>query len=311
MAVDLYTVLGVPKDADEGTIKRAYRKLAKDLHPDKNPGNPKAEDRFKSVNQAYTVLSDPKKRKLYDEFGEEALREGFDADRVRQYRHWASQQGQGPTVNLEDLFGRGRASEGGVADLFGDLFGRGRRARVPVRGADIESDVTIDLAQALQGTTLELRIQGGPAGPVTVRIPPGADEGSRLRIPGHGAPSPAGGPPGDLVLRVHVRSHAHFRREGDDLHLDLPLTLAEAYRGAKVRVPTVDGAVTLTVPERTQSGQVARLRGKGVSRKGKPPGDLYVHFLVQVPTAAGPEVEQLIERLAGFQQGDPRADIKL
>jgi curved DNA-binding protein len=315
---DLYAVLGVPKNADANVIKKAYRKLAAHLHPDKNPGNKPAETRFKSVNHAYEVLSDPKKRALYDEFGEEGLREGFDADRVRTYRDWSSRQGRGAphgrdgaqAFDLEDVLGGGGAA-GGFGDLFGDFIGRARRTRGPSKGPDLESETTIDFASAVRGATLELRPQGSGGSPVTVRIPPGADEGSRVRIPGQGGPSSNGGPSGDLVLTLHVTPHPHFRREGDDLHLDLPVTVAEAYHGAKIKVPTVDGSVTLKVPERAQSGNAVRLRGKGVVKKGREPGDLYVHFLVQIPRDADPELAKAIDRVASFQTEDPRADIHL
>lgn len=320
MAEDLYATLGVPKNADADVLKKAYRKLVSKLHPDKNPGNASIEARFKQVNHAYEVLGDPKKRKIYDEFGEDGLREGFDPDRARAYRDWSSRQGAGRpggfgggggrTVDLEDLFGGG-GSSGTVSDLFGDLMGRARRARGPIKGPDLESETTIDFASAVRGTTLELRPQGSTEAPVVVRIPPGADEGSRVRIPGHGAPSSNGGAPGDLVLTVHVTPHAYFRREGDDIHLDLPITIAEAYRGAKVRVPTIEGAVTLKVPPGSQSGQTVRLRGKGVAKKGRAAGDLYVRFMVQVPSDGGGEVAKLIDRLAEFQAGDPRAGISL
>jgi curved DNA-binding protein len=322
MAEDLYAVLGVPKNADADAIKKAYRKLASQLHPDKNPGNKTAEARFKQATHAYEVLSDGKKRKVYDEFGEEGLREGFDAERVRAYRQWSSRQGrggsaegpggfQGQPVDLEELFGGGGGGAGGFGDLFGDLMGRARRPRGPMKGPDLESEVTIDFASAIHGATLELHPQGATGNPVTVRIPAGAHDGSRVRIAGQGGPSPSGGPRGDLVLTLHVTPHPHFRRERDDLHLDLPITIAEAYYGAKVRVPTVEGAVSLKVPERTQSGHVVRLRGKGVARKGRAPGDLYVHFLVQIPKEGSSEVTKLIDALAQFQSEDPRRDIVL
>lgn len=321
MAEDLYSVLGVGKTADAEAIKKAYRKLASQLHPDKNPGNKKAEERFKQVNHAYDVLSDAKKRKLYDEFGEEGLREGFDPERVRAYRDWAARQGArggygagrgGEQVNLEDLFAQGGAEgAGGFGDLFGDLFSRARRQRGPVKGPDLESEITIDFASALRGTMLELRPQGLGGTPVTVRIPAGADEGSRVRIAGQGAPSPSGGARGDLVLTIHVTPHPHFRRDGDDLHLDLPITVSEAFHGAKVKVPTVDGAVSLKVPEKTQSGQTVRLRGKGVARKGRAAGDLYVHFLIQIPTEGGGELSRLVDEMGKLQQGDPREHIRL
>ncbi len=328
MAEDLYAVLGVPRGADADVIKKAYRKLAKDLHPDKNPGNAKAEARFKSVNHAYEVLSNADKRKLYDEFGEDGLREGFDAEQARAYRAWGGgggggrsrgRSGQRVSVNgqefdVEDLFG-GQPPPGG--DLFGDLFGRGRR-RGPTKGQDFESEVTIDFASALRGTSLELRPRGQVGSPVTVRIPPGADEGSRVRIAGQGAPSANGGPPGDLLLTIHVSPHPHFKREGDDLHLDLPITVSEAYFGAKVRVPTIDGDVTLKVPPRTDGGKTMRLRGKGVARKGKEPGDLYVHFQLVLGNLGGTPGESgdansdaLFEKLRALEKGDPRAGITL
>ncbi|HEX4514036.1 MAG TPA: J domain-containing protein [Polyangiaceae bacterium] len=315
MAEDLYAVLGVQKSADAESIKKAYRKLAKDLHPDKNPGNKEAEAKFKAVNHAYEVLSNADRRKLYDEFGEEGLREGFNAEQARAYKSWASQGGgggrvrtQGGTVNIEDLFGGQVSAEGGFGDVFGDLFGRQRGRRGPLPGQDVESEITVDFVSAVRGTTLELRTEMSPT-PVTVRIPPGAAEGSRVRIAGQGGQSPNGGPRGDLILTIHVKPHPHFRREGDDLHLDLPLALHEAYFGAKVRVPTFDGSVTLKVPERTQGGTVMRVRGKGVTRKGHSPGDLYVHFQVRIPTDDGADLTSIFEKLAEHQQEDPRKDI--
>jgi curved DNA-binding protein len=320
MAEDLYAALGVPKTADADTIKKAYRRLAKELHPDKNPGNKATEARFKRVNHAFEVLGDAKKRKLYDEFGEDALREGFDPDRVRAYQQWQQQQAGGGAgfprgtggVRLEDLFGGagGARSPDGVSDLFGDLLGRAGRRRGPQPGPDYQSSVTIDFASAVRGATLELRPRGSD-GPVTVRIPAGAADGSRVRIPGHGGPSPNGGPDGDLLLDIHVTPHAWFKREGDDLHLDVPITVAEAYHGGKVKVPTVTGSVTLKVPEHTQSGHVVRLAGKGVARKGQPPGDLYVRFMVHLPAAATPEVAAVVDKLAGYQTEDLRKDIEL
>jgi curved DNA-binding protein len=313
MADDLYKVLGVGRDVDASALKKAYRKLAKELHPDKNPGKPQIEARFKTVNHAFEVLSDPKKRALYDEFGEEALREGFDAERVRQYKRWSSQGGAGGgggNGSIEDMFGGAQAGGAGIGDLFGEIFSRPRRTRWPAKAPDVESEVTIDFASALRGATLQIVPNAGGT-PVTVRIPAGADEGSRVRIAGQGPASPNHSAPGDLLLVIHVVPHPYFRREGDDLHLDLPVTVAEAYRGAKVRVPTIDGAVTLKVPERTQSGSVLRVRGKGVARKGREPGDILVHVQVRVPTESSPEIDHAIDVLAAAQPGDPRAGIDL
>ncbi|MGZ3449882.1 MAG: DnaJ C-terminal domain-containing protein [Polyangiales bacterium] len=318
MAKDLYGVLGVEKNADADAIKKAYRKLATKLHPDKNPGDKAAEARFKEINHANDILSDAKKRAIYDEFGEEGLREGFDVEQARQWK--AYQQGGGRRagggfpgggfpqgVNIEDLFGG--AAGGGGFDI-GEMFGGGRRARPRrTRGHDIEAETTIDFASAVRGATLNLSINGES---VTVRIPPGASDGSRVRIPGHGSPAPIkDGQPGDLLLTLHVHPHPHFRREGDDLHLELPLTVAEAYQGARVRVPTVDGEVTMKVPPRTQAGQKMRLKGKGVQRKGKESGDLYVHFKVLAPTSDDPEVAAAIDTIAKHEPGDPRQGITL
>ena len=319
---DLYAVLGVARDADNAAIKKAFRKLAMKYHPDKSPGKAN-EQRFKDINQAHEILSDPKKRALYDEFGEESMSQNFDAERARVIRQYGGGRGGGGGgggspggaggFDVQDIFGNagGGAGGGDVSDMFGDLFGgrvRGgsRGPRRPAKGQDVESSVTIDFVSAVKGTSLQL--QRG-AETVTVRVPPGANEGSRLRIPGQGGEGAGGGPAGDLLLTIHVTPHPFFEREGDDLHLDVPVTLGEAYRGEKIRVPTPDGEVTLKVPARTQSGQVTRLRGKGVARKGKEPGDLYVKFIVHVPTEDDPEVAQAVDVLAAKMTGDPRAGL--
>jgi len=322
MAEDFYAVLGVSKGADPDAIKKAYRKLARDLHPDKNPGNPTAETRFKAVNRAYEVLADEKKRKLYDEFGEDALREGFDADKARAYKQWRERGGNGGggfrgsygggPVNLEDLFS-GQVPGGNVGfggDAFQDLFGgRGAgRRRGPMKGQDWEQELTIDFVSAVKGTTIQMRRQGA-AEPVSVRIPAGASEGSRVRIPGQGGASPNGGPSGDLILIIHVEAHPLFERDGDDLHLDVPITVSEAIKGAKVKVPTFDGPVQVKVPEGTQSGTKLRVRGKGVARKGKEPGDLYVRFMVQVPRGASAELTKLADEIAKYETEDVRAKL--
>jgi curved DNA-binding protein len=318
MADDLYTVLGVPKTADAASIKKAYRALARDLHPDKNPGNDAAEARFKKVNQAFQTLSNPEKRALYDEFGDDALREGFDPNRARQVRSWAAQGGGvrgGGGVNLEDLFGGGGNGVhvdfggGNTQDIFDMFGGRGGRRRPRVqKGQDLESQLRVTFADAARGTTLTMAPHDVP---ITVRIPAGAETGSRLRITGQGMPSSSGGPPGDLHLVVEVEAHPHFFREGDDLHVNLPITVGEAYFGAKVRVPTLEGGVMLNVPAGTQSGGKLRLKGKGIARKGRTPGNLLVHFLVQIPAEHTPEVDALITQIAETQKGDPREGIAL
>ena len=313
MATDLYQELGVGKTASEAEIKKAYRKLASKLHPDKNPGDKRAESKFKVVNRAYQTLSDPKKRALYDEFGDVALREGFDAQAARAYQH--ASQGFGPnrssgggSFRFEDIFTGG----GGLGDLFGDMFsGRGgARGGAQMRGSDVGSEITIDFAQALRGTEITLTLQNG-GDPVTVRIPPGATDGDRLRVAGRGQPAPHSGPAGDLVLAIRVRPHPHFERRELDLYLDLPITVGEAYRGGKAPVPTPEGPVTLTIPKRAQSGQVLRLKGKGVHR-GKNVGDLYVRFLIRLPDSDSKDVEHAVDELERFMRNNNvRKDIDL
>lgn len=311
---DLYAQLGVSRSADADTIKKSYRKLAMKYHPDKNPGDKKSEERFKKINFANDVLSDPKKRALYDEFGEMGLREGFDATRAREYMQWQSQGGAGP--NLNDLFGRTEGpvdfdsifsrffggQAGGAAGARGSPGGR-RRGSVPfgmgfdgpMRGSDLESEITVDFVQAVLGGEMRLSVHGEP---LTVRIPPGAMEGSRVRIAGRGMPGPGGGPRGDLLLEIHVREHDSYWLEGRDLHVELPVTVGEAYRGAKVPMPTPSGEIAVKIPAHTRSGAMLRLRGKGVpATKSKPASDLIVHVLVMLPEVENADVEGAVDTM--------------
>ena len=311
MTEDLYQELGVDKSAPEADIKKAYKKLASKLHPDRNPGDKRSETKFKAVNRAYQTLGDPEKRALYDEFGESALREGFDLNTARAYQRAQQGYGRGGSdggFSAEDIFSGGGA---GLGDLFGDLFSgkSGGRGSARVKGSDVASEITIEFAQALRGTEVKLQLQNGGE-PVTVRIPPGATEGDRIRLSGHGQPSPFGGPPGDLVLAIRVRPHTLFERRGLDLHLDLPITIGEAYHGAKVKVPTPHGSVTLTVPKGAQSGQTLRLQGKGVHR-GTNIGNLYVRFLVRYPEESSIDVERAVDDLERFMKVNIRAALEL
>jgi len=316
--VDYYKELGVSRGASSDEIKKAFRKLATKHHPDRNPGDKKAEDRFKAANRAHEVLSDSKKRALYDEFGEMGLREGFDAQNARAYQRY-QQQGApggfgGQGVNLEDLFGGGGggggAGVGGLGDLFGEMFGGRARRRGPQKGSDVIGQVRVDFMSALEGANVKVRIQDG-ADEVTVRIPPGAGSGDKVRVTGHGAPGAGGGPSGDLLLSIDIAPHPFFKREGLDLSLDLPISVAEAYNGAKVKVPTPSGEVTLTVTKGAQSGQLVRLKGKGVKRQGKQ-GDLFVRFLIQLPKDNSKAVQEAVDVLGEAGNGDElRAGIRL
>jgi curved DNA-binding protein len=293
MAADYYQELGISRGATAEDVKKAYRKLAAELHPDKNPGNTTAEARFKRVNTAHQVLSDRKKRALYDEFGEEGLREGFNPEAARAYRNAAGRRvSTDGNLNVEDFFSGG----GGFGDLMGDLFGgRAVRRRGPARGADLGAEVTVDFASAVRGTTVSFQRERGE--PVSVRIPPGADDGDRVRVPGQGAQGGGGGPAGDLVITIRVRPHPHFEREGLDLYLDLPVNAGEAFHGAKVPVPTPGGDVSLKIPAHAQSGQTVRLKGRGVRRKNDV-GDLFVRLLVRLPEEENREITDSIDTIA-------------
>ncbi len=292
MATDYYRELGVAKGASTDEIRRAYKKLAVKYHPDRNQGNAEAEAKFKAVNRAHEVLSDEKKRALYDEFGEEGLRDNFRPDVARAYRGGRSPFGGGG--GLEDIFGGnvgGGGGFGGFGDLFGDVFrGGGAAQRGPARGKDAVGDVSVDFVSAVRGANVKVRVQGLDE-EVTVRVPPGAGDGDKVRVAGRGAPGRAGGPAGDLLLTIRVQEHPFFKREGLDLTFDLPLSVSEAYLGTKVRVPTPHGDVSLKVPAGARSGQQVRLRGKGVKRQNKI-GDLFVRFLIQLPPPGDPSVER-------------------
>lgn len=311
MAKDYYAELGVSRTASQEEIKKAYKKLASELHPDRNQGDAKAEARFKAVNSANQVLGDAKKRKLYDEFGEEGLRDNFDPDVYRAYRSRGRRAGPGGggAVNFEDIFGAG-GQGGDPADLFGDLFG-GRRRRgggfgnMPARGSDLATDVEVSFADSLLGSTMKLRVGDDE---VSVRIPAGADNGDKVRVKGQGSPGVGGGPAGDIILTIRVAPHPYFERDGLDLYVDLPISVAEAYNGAKVRVPTPSGDVTLSVPQGAQSGQLARLKGRGVKRKDKT-GNLYARFIIKLPEERTPELEAAIKQLDDAT-GDVRAALR-
>jgi curved DNA-binding protein len=297
-------VLGVQRNADENSIRKAYRKLARELHPDVNPGDPVAEERFKDVSEAYAVLSDPARRSAYDEFGEIALDPNFDAERARQAGRAFGGGGFGR--------GPGAGGFGGFEDLFSNLFSRGAGRRgfggagLRRAGPDVEAELDLDFMEAALGGEKRLTISrpsaegGSRQQTVTVRIPPGVADGGRIRLRGKGGGGVGGGPPGDLVARIRVRPHPFFRREGRDLYLDLPVSVREAILGAKVEVPTLEGRVTLSIPPGTDGGSKLRLRGKGVPHpSGRGAGDLYAVVQIKVPrnldAAAKARVEQLDE----------------
>lgn len=298
---DYYEILGVKKDAPEDEIKKAYRALAKKWHPDKHKGDKAAESKFKEISEAYAVLSDKDKRSQYDRLGREAFGPG----------------GANPFAGFDfSEFmgggGRGRRASGGrrgggtmdFTDIFGDLFGGGGGGfdAGPQRGSDVQAEATIDLRDAVLGTTVELRIGGER---VKVKIPEGIADGQTLRVRGKGQPGNGGA--GDLHLVVRVRPHPLFERRGDDIHIELPLTVGEAIRGAEVEVPTIHGPIRMRIPAGSQPGKTLRLSGKGVKKKSGESGDQYVKLQVVLPPDAPGEA---IDTLETAYRESPRANLR-
>lgn len=297
---DYYAVLGVDRSADAKEIKRAYRKLAQKYHPDTTAGDPAGEAKFKEVNEAYSVLSDGKTRAEYDQARDAFARGAFTG----------GAGGQAQYVTIDDLGDLLGGAGGGIFGGLGDLFGRGARTRVPQAGADLETEVSLTFHEAVNGATKSLVVDaGGGSRTVQVKIPAGVNDGARIRLRGKGRPGSNGGPPGDLYVRVHAASHPVFARSGKDLKLEVPITVGEAVLGADVKVPTLEGTVTLRIPPGTQSSARLKVTGKGVSTaKGK--GDLLVTVKVVVPQDLDDEQRVLFEELRAHEAKEqPRAHL--
>jgi DnaJ-class molecular chaperone len=327
---DYYAALGVSKTATEKEIKKAYRRLARKHHPDVNPDDKTAEEQFKLISEAHDVLSNPEKRKIYDEFGEDGLRAGFDPEQARKYSQWQQFGGGGGRAAGGQGFYRDFSFEGdsvkytGFEDMFKDLFG-GRAGggrfstRGPSRGMDIESSLEVDFLTAIRGETTRVTIQSAP-GPdgrsrmetIDVNVPAGVDDGSRIRLTGKGEPGIEGGAPGDLIIKIRVRPHPLLKRDGDSLKLDVPVTVKEAMKGAEIAVPTPGGIVQLKVPPGTKSGQVLRLKGKGVPNlKTKAPGDMFVTIRVEIPSTTAEEALNAADILERYYVEDIRRNVRL
>ena len=288
---DYYKVLGVGKTATKDEIKRAYRKLAQKNHPDANKGDAAAEARFKEISEAYSILSNEKKRAEYDQ-----MRKLIEAGGDRFYG-FTPGAGENVRVNIGDLFGNGGGGAGAFDDLLGG-FGFGPRA--PQRGADLESEVTLSFDQAISGATMTLDTG------TKVRVPAGVKNGARIRVAGKGQSVP-GGRPGDLYVRVNVKPHAIFSSAGNgDVALNVPVTYAEAALGAKIVVPTLDGSVTVKVPGGTSSGKTLRVRGRGAPRVKGGNGDLLVKIEVEIPRKLSHREKEALERFAEVHDASPR-----
>lgn len=320
---DYYKTLGVDKNASAKEIKKAYRKLARQYHPDVNPGDETAEDRFKDINEAYEVLADEEKRKKYDQFGSQWQQYERAGGRPEDFwAQWGAQPGAGgqrtysrqvSPEEFEQMFGG--AAGGGFSDFFETLFGGMGGARRtagytdfgnvggqtyqprPRRGRDVEHTVQITLEEAFHGTTRTLTWEDGRS--INAKIPRGVDTGSRIRLSGQGGSGAAGAEAGDLYLQIEVLPHSTFEREGDDLRVTVPVDLYVTLLGGKVEVPTLDKSVRLTIPEETNNGRVFRLNGLGMPKLRNPDerGDLYATVDVQLPQNLSEEEKELFRQL--------------
>ncbi|BDZ62621.1 molecular chaperone DnaJ [Demequina sediminis] len=306
---DFYATLGVSKDAGPDEVKKAYRKLAKDLHPDRNPGDAASERRFKDVGEAYAVLSDPEQRKQYDAI--RAMGAGARASRPVEAAARGLRGHLGRDVRRRRVPRRRQrplpdGRRGGFEDILGGMFGGGR-ARGPQKGSDLAAAVEVSFRQAAEGATVQLGLDGSR---VSTRLPVGVKDGQRIRVAGKGRPGGNGGPPGDLLLTVHVQPHPVFTADGLNLRVKLPVRFDEAALGAQVDVPTLTGEkVRVKVPGGTQSGTTLRVKGRGLTSK-KGTGDLLVTVEVAVPRKLSREAKRAVEALREATSGeDPRADL--
>ncbi len=320
---DPYQVLGVAKGASQADVKKAFRKLAKQHHPDQNPKDPKAKEKFAELNAAYEIVGDEKKRAQFDRgeidaegkprhpgfegFGAGAGPGGF-------RRGGGSHRGAGGE-HFEFNFGGGRGFE--AADIFADLFSGGRGAgraggggarQAPEAGADVALEAAIPLETAIHGGKARVLTPNGRT--LEVNVPAGIEEGKQIRLRGQGQPGPGGGPAGDALVTVRFEKHGLFRIDGRDLRLDLPIALYEAVLGAKVEAPTLSGKVELTLPPHSNSGRTLRLRGKGLpAAGGKPAGDLLVTLRIVLPEGAQTELEELARKMRADKPYDPRNEL--
>ena len=281
---DYYEILGVSKNADANQIKKAYRKVAMKYHPDKNPDDKSAEEKFKEAAEAYAVLSDQDKKNRYDQLGHQ------------QYQQFGSQQGQGFSggINVEDIFNSVFGGGGG----FGDIFGFGGRRK----GQTYQTNITISFAEAASGIEVVLPIENES---IKIKVPAGVDNGSVIRLRGRGGPGAAGAPDGDLLVQVSVQPHKFFKRSNMDLILEIPLLFTEAALGASIKIPTLTKSVTLKIPSGTPSGKTFKIRGEGIAPQGRRSGDLYVKVFITPPVNLSRSAKKHLEKFKEqFESGD-------
>ena len=297
---DPYKVLGVARSASADDIQKAYRKLAKKLHPDLNPGNPEAEEKFKEVAGAYGLIGDAEKRKRFDSGEIDAA--GAERPRQNYYRDYASSEREHPYTD-DSGFTDFMESE----DAFAELLRRSARAQANRRGHDLEFRLPIEFIESIAGANKRLTLPGGNT--LDVAIPPGMTEGQVLRLRGKGAPGSGKGDPGDILIEVEIKPDRSFTRQGDDIYLELPITLTEAVLGARIKVPTPTGTVTMSVPKGSNSGSTLRLRGKGAPKQAGGHGDQLVKLKVVLPKEPDLELEAFVTSWEGGKTYNPREEV--
>lgn len=306
MARDPYSVLGVGRTASDEEIRSSFRRLAKEYHPDRNRGDAKAEERFKALNQAYDIIGDPKKRRkfdagLIDADGTERAESPFHHEGAGGFGY---QGGFGQGGGFKGGFG-GSASGDDIGDIFSNIFGQRTRpgaSNAPIAGEDVSYKLSVDFLEAVNGSKKRIILPSGDA--LDVRIPKGFRDGQSLRLKGKGRPGANGGRPGDALVTVSVKAHPLFERDGDNILVELPISVDEAVLGAKIAVPTIDGSVTLKIPQNSSGGTVLRLKGKGIAGRG----DQHVRLKIVLPSETDEQLRAFLERRRGGPSFDPRKD---
>jgi DnaJ-class molecular chaperone len=298
---DPYELLGVKRDASQKDIQSAYRKLAKKLHPDLNPGDKQAEDKFKAVSAAYAILSDEEKRGRFDRG--EINAEGAEQAPRNYYRDYASTD---PASGKYRNSG-GFADFGDADDMFSSFFSRRAGGQFKTKGRDRQFAMEVDFLDAFNGTRTQISLPDGSA--LEVQIPAGTRDGQNLRLSGKGDSGIEGGPPGDAYIEIRVRPHPFFTRDGDDIRLEVPISLTEAVLGGKIRVPTPSGPVAVTLPPNSNTGKVLRLKGKGVPRQGNQFGDMYLSLKIVLPDNPDPTLATLVAEWPAGKTHTPRKNM--
>ncbi len=293
---DFYEILGVARDASGDEIKKAYRGLARKYHPDLHPGDKAMEKKFKEINEAYSVLSDPHKKEDYDLTGRVPTGHGEPGG-------WPPGGGMGGFEG----FGAGPGGAGGFEDIFGEIFGMGGRRRGPRRGEDLEYRLNLDFLQAVRGAEIKVTVtRHGGSEKITIKIPAGISDGARVRVAGKGHEGYDGGPPGDLFIITSVGTHRYFKRKGNDIYINVPVSIQEALLGAEIEVPTITGPARIKIPPCTQGGRKLRLRGKGVASRRGGRGNQYCVINITLPESLDKRSKELVEEFERQNPLNPR-----